>query len=79
MDAVFIKLLNMSIAATWLILAVLILRVLLKKTPKWMNCILWGIVAVRLVCPFSFEYIQPDTKRRNYKFGYGPILAKTNN
>ncbi len=57
MDAVFINLLNMSIAASWLILAVIILRMLLKKAPKWINCILWGIVAVRLVCPFSFESI----------------------
>ncbi len=57
MDTVFVKLLNMSIAASWLILAVIILRVLLKKAPKWINCILWGIVAVRLVCPFSFESI----------------------
>jgi len=55
MDVIFVNLLNMSIAASWLILAVIILRVLLKKTPKWINCILWGIVAVRLVCPFSFE------------------------
>lgn len=57
MDAVFINLLNRSIAASWLILAVILLRVLLKKAPKWIHCILWGIVAVRLVCPFSFESI----------------------
>ncbi len=55
MDVVFIKLLNMSIAASWMILTVSILRVLLKKAPKWINCILWGIVAVRLVCPILFE------------------------
>lgn len=57
MDTLFIKLLNMSIAASWLILAVITLRVLLKKAPKWINCILWGLVAIRLVCPFSFESI----------------------
>lgn len=57
MDAVFINLLNRSIAASWLILAIILLRVLLKKAPKWIRCILWGIVAVRLVCPFSFESI----------------------
>lgn len=57
MDAVFINLLNRSIAASWLILAVILLRVLLKKAPKWIRCILWGIVAVRLVSPFSFESI----------------------
>lgn len=55
MDAVFIKLLNMSIAASWLILAVIMLRLLLRKAPKWITCMLWGITAVRLVCPVSFE------------------------
>ena len=55
MDTIFIKLLNMSIAASWLILAVIILRMLLWRSPKWIRCILWGIVAVRLVCPVSIE------------------------
>lgn len=55
MDKIFLNLLNRSIAAGWLILAVLILRLLLKKAPKWLPCILWGIAAVRLICPFSFE------------------------
>lgn len=55
MDKIFLSLLNRSIAAGWLILVVLILRLLLKKAPKWLPCILWGIAAVRLICPFSFE------------------------
>ena len=55
MADIFIKLVNMSIAAGWLILAVIILRLVLYKAPKWMNCMLWGIVAFRLVCPVSFE------------------------
>ena len=45
----------MSLSASWLILAVLILRLVLKKAPKWVNVLLWGIVAVRLICPLSFE------------------------
>ena len=45
----------MSIAASWLILAVVLLRVVLKKAPKWIHVLLWGIVAFRLICPFSFE------------------------
>ena len=57
MAAVFIKLLNMSIAASWLILAVVLFRVFLKNAPKWIRCILWGLVAVRLICPFSIESI----------------------
>ena len=55
MNELFLKIINMSIAANWLILAVLILRFVLKKAPKWVNVLLWGIVAVRLICPFSFE------------------------
>ena len=55
MNELFLKIINMSISASWLILAVLILRLVLKKAPKWVNVLLWGIVAVRLICPFSFE------------------------
>ena len=57
MTAVFIKLLNMSITASWLILAVILLRIILKKAPKWIRCILWGLVAFRLICPISMESI----------------------
>ena len=55
MTDLFIKLLNMSISASWLVLAVLVLRLLLKKAPKWLNPVLWGIVGLRLLCPFSIE------------------------
>ncbi len=57
MEAVFLKIVNMSIAASWLTLAVILLRFLLKKTPKWMNLCLWGIVGLRLVLPFSLTSI----------------------
>ena len=53
MAAVFLKLLNLSISASWLVLAVLVLRLISKRSPKWMNVLLWGIVALRLVLPFS--------------------------
>ena len=52
---IFLKILNMSIAAGWLILAVALLRFALKKAPKWVAVLLWGIVALRLVVPVSFE------------------------
>ncbi len=55
MGDIFLKLLNMSITAGWMILAVLLLRIIFKKMPKWMNCMLWGIVSIRLICPFSIE------------------------
>lgn len=57
MSDVFLKIINMSISASWLILVVLTLRFVLKKAPKWIDVLLWGIVAIRLICPFSLESI----------------------
>lgn len=57
MEAAFIKALNLSISAGWLVLAVILLRLLLKKAPKTVSVILWALVAFRLVCPFSFESV----------------------
>ena len=55
MNELFLKILNMSISASWLILAVVIFRLILKKAPKCIYVILWGIVAVKLICPFSIK------------------------
>ncbi|MBR3837771.1 MAG: hypothetical protein IKJ74_06460 [Clostridia bacterium] len=53
MSEFFLRILNMSISASWIVLAVLLLRLPLKKAPKWITVLLWGIVAVRLICPFT--------------------------
>ncbi len=55
MSEVFLKIVNLSISTSWLVLAVLLLRLVLRKAPKWVRVLLWGFVAVRLLCPFSFE------------------------
>lgn len=55
MEAVFSKLVGISLVANWLILAVVVLRLLLKKAPRRVTCILWLIVALRLIVPFSIE------------------------
>ena len=57
MPQIFIEILNMSIAASYLILAVALLRVPLKKAPKWISVLLFGIAAIRLICPFSIESV----------------------
>lgn len=57
MSAVFLKLLNMSITASWLILAVLGVRLLLKKAPRWIVCLLWALAGLRLLLPFSLKSI----------------------
>ncbi len=51
----FIDLFNMSITASYLVLAVVIARALLKKAPKWITCLLWAMVGFRLICPFTIE------------------------
>lgn len=57
MSGIFLKIVNMSISASYLVLAVMLLRLILKKAPKWVSVLLWGFVAVRLLCPISFESI----------------------
>lgn len=55
MEIIFTKIFNMSVAASMLILAVILLRLILKSSPKWIRYVLWMLVALRLVIPFSFE------------------------
>jgi len=55
MSELFLTIFNMSVSASWLVLAVMLSRVLLKKMPKWIHVLLWGMVGVRLVCPFTIE------------------------
>lgn len=55
METVFLKVFNMGFTASWLILAVLLIRFMLKKAPKWISCLLWALVAFKLICPFSIE------------------------
>ena len=51
----FTDILNTSIAASWLVLAVAAARLVLKKAPKALHCALWALVAVRLLSPISIE------------------------
>lgn len=55
MSRLFLEIVNMSICASWLVLAVLLLRFVLKKAPKWLTVALWAVVAVRLICPVSIQ------------------------
>ncbi len=55
MSAVFLKILNLSYSASWLILAIALVRLFIKKAPRWITCLLWALVALRLLMPFSLE------------------------
>ena len=57
MESLFLNIVNMSITATWAVLAFTLLRPLLKRVPKWISCFLWGVVGLRLCLPFSFESV----------------------
>ena len=82
MEAVFLYLMNMSITATWIALAVIIFRLFLRKSPKYIRVILWGLVAIRLICPFSIESIfslVPSANTIPSDFAYSSIPAIESN
>lgn len=55
MSELFISVLNMSLTASYVILFVILIRLILKKAPKFISYAIWGVVAFRLIIPFSFE------------------------
>ena len=65
MENIFLHLLNMSLTAGFLVVAVVLLRLVFHKAPRWIHCLLWALVAVRLLCPVTFESnlsLMPDTE-----------------
>ena len=65
MEGVFSDILGMSVRACWVIAAVLLVRLLLKKAPKWLLCALWLLPALRLCCPLFPEAWFSLLPRRN--------------
>lgn len=47
--------LNQSLGASCLMAVVILLRLAMKRAPKWTLCLLWALVAVRLICPLSIH------------------------
>lgn len=79
MNELFLKIINMSITASWLVLAVIAVRLVFQKTPKWILCLFWGLVAVRLICPFSIESrlsLIPDTEQLLQDVAYSAETVK---
>ncbi len=79
METVFIKILNMSITASWLVPVVIILRLILRKAPKSISVFMWALVAVRLACPFSFESVfslipSAETVPNNVMYTDTPVI-----
>ena len=57
MNKIFIEILNNALIASMLIFAVIVVRLIIKRAPKWIACALWGLVAVKLVIPFRIESV----------------------
>lgn len=57
MENVFLQILNNAITVSILILVIMLVRVLCRKMPKWITCLLWILVAAKLMMPFSVESI----------------------
>lgn len=94
MSSVFLHLFNISITAGWIVLAVLLLRLCFKKSSRWITCLLWGLVALRLMLPFHIEspfsvipsaatVVQTETESSSSTIevdsGFAPIDEKINN
>lgn len=78
MENVFLKIFNMSITASWIALAVMLLRLPLKKAPKWIMGVLWAFVALRLILPISLESVLsliPSAQTLPADFTYSPAPA----
>jgi len=86
MTELFYTILNMSISASVLVLVVLLLRLLFRKAPKWVAVLLWGLVAVRLLCPFALEtpfslmpkteWITEDTSYNNENTNFDSVAPE---
>ena len=69
MISVFGKILTMSIASGILAIAVIVIRALIKKAPRWITLVLWALVGLRLICPFTIPNpysLQPEEKAEVY-------------
>ncbi|MCI7020674.1 MAG: hypothetical protein MR913_12915 [Clostridiales bacterium] len=78
MTKIFLNLANLSITAGYLILAVLILRLILRRLPKNLLLWLWGLVGLRLILPFSLESalsLIPRAKPIPMDIAYSPSPA----
>ncbi|MBR5868631.1 MAG: hypothetical protein IKZ21_04235, partial [Clostridia bacterium] len=61
----FLNGVNLAIQAGWIVLAVMVIRILPIRLPKWSICLLWGLVALRLILPFQIEFdwsLQPSAE-----------------
>lgn len=55
MQELFLELVQLSLTGSLFVLAVILVRIIFRKAPKWLFCLLWGVVALRLICPISVE------------------------
>jgi beta-lactamase regulating signal transducer with metallopeptidase domain len=77
MSYILLKLINMSITASYLLLTIILIRLVFKKMPKYITCILWGIAGIRLILPFSLESklsLIPSTEPISGRLIIGPTF-----
>lgn len=81
MSDLFLRLLNISITAGWIVLIAVLLRFVLKKAPKWIRLVLWGLVALRLLLPVSIESVTslvPSAETVKVESVTAPVLTSVN-
>lgn len=76
MNQIFLELLNNAVVSSILIMVVMITRICIKKAPKWIICVLWELVAIKLVLPFHIESMLsliPSSKPIPVDIEYQPV------
>ncbi len=82
LEKVFLFLLNNSVTALWAVLAVLVLRLLLRRAPRRIVCMLWALPGLRLLLPFSIESalsLIPSAETLPPEILYAPVPAIDSN
>ena len=55
LSKLFLQIVQLSLEAGFLVLVVLLLRLVFRNTPKWLHCLMWALVAIKLICPFGIK------------------------
>ena len=76
MQSIFLDMVKLSLIGSLFAAAVMLVRLIFRKAPKWLFCILWGIVALRLICPIS---IKSDVSLVPDNLATGQIITNVGN
>ncbi len=76
MQELFLELVQLSLIGSLFVLAVILVRIIFRKAPKWLFCLLWSVVALRLICPI---FVESDFSLVPDRLASGQIISNVGN